>query len=426
MQPTLMPARGTPILGLNHAMGLMGRLAQQVSANSFVQVNGMLDSEAGNNGLFVHGDPTPAKIACFEVRSRWHNTNEEGLSGASAGRYWWCDAKLVSYFWTRSSGSSSGDPEAQDTYWDAQHSETQRVYYGVTSVDEQDTWQQVLYSRFCLGQWMWCAYDYQADVWRVIDAYDSIVRFELLEPLVGCQFADAKVLGFVPDYTSSSSSSSAPPPPPPPPQPSGSSSSSVSSSSSSSSSGEATCWPSIDRGTIKIIDMMNIVRGTLATGTRGWAKRMADSNCFEIMWTGASTSVTSRSFVLRTSLVKGGYAVAQELEYKALGRCDVQSSAETVDAKRLCYRKVNGEDVFFIVYDRLNEFEGWADSESGTFSCGFARQLADTPTFDELCMYAFDPPYENVRDVLEIERMVCINHYDCPCQTGDCEGDSGQ
>jgi hypothetical protein len=170
-----------------------------------------------------------------------------------------------------------------------------------------------------------------------------------------------------------------------------------------------------------------------------------------------SGTIQIRSFVLRTTLASGGFAVAQQLSYKSLGNCTEEESSgssgssqmssassessgssgsesesaesttsEAGTAKRLCYTKDDaGEDVFFIVYDRLGEFAGWADAESETYSCGIAYKLPDTPTFDELCLYPefFPEEYAEVNDVWEIMRMVCTNFYGCPCQTLDCEED---
>jgi hypothetical protein len=173
----------------------------------------------------------------------------------------------------------------------------------------------------------------------------------------------------------------------------------------------------------------NLSSSALSTSTYYILVRDKFGNWFPVV--GGSTPLEVRSFVLRTSLSPGGYAVAQQLSYKTLGTCSSETGTGTgtgidPDAKRLCYTKDgNGEDVFFIVYDRLGEFAGWADAESETYSCGIAYKLPDTPTFDELCLYPefFPEEYAEVNDVWEIMRMVCTNFYGCPCQTLDCEED---
>ncbi|MCK9568745.1 hypothetical protein M0R72_07380 [Candidatus Pacearchaeota archaeon] len=134
-------------------------------------------------------------------------------------------------------------------------------------------------------------------------------------------------------------------------------------------------------------------------------------------------SMDVRAFVLRTPLDAGGSAVAQQLSYKTFGNCTSEESGTgtSSDAKVLCYTKdSNGNAVFFIVYDRLGEFYGWADPQSETYSCGIAWKLSDTPTFDELCLQPYDQPYDDVTEVLEINRMSCSSFLNCPCQTADC------
>ncbi|MCK9571492.1 hypothetical protein M0R72_21260 [Candidatus Pacearchaeota archaeon] len=143
---------------------------------------------------------------------------------------------------------------------------------------------------------------------------------------------------------------------------------------------------------------------------------------------GGSASIEVRSFVLRTALARGGYAVAQQISYKTLGDCYLSpetgtgTGTTTGEAKQLCFTKdANGDDVLFIVYDRLGEFYGSADSELEMFGCGIAWKMSDTPTFEQLCFIPIEGVYAGITDVWEILRMSCPSFSGCPCKILDCE-----
>lgn len=201
---------------------------------------------------------------------------------------------------------------------------------------------------------------------------------------------------------------------------------------------------------------------SLSTGDKVSAYWNEQRKAFVPLSGAGSSSTEIWSFVLRTSLSAGGYAIAQRTEYRWYGTCEAESessgSSSSVssmsrsessvssssmsassssistsssssrggwDAKRLCfYKDEAGEYVYFIVFDRLNEFTGWADAESEVWTCGFARKLPTTPTYDELCLDqygVFGEPWDSmgITEVKELERVTCPSFWSCPCGDPD-------
>ena len=169
--------------------------------------------------------------------------------------------------------------------------------------------------------------------------------------------------------------------------------------------------------TMKVRDIVGTVSG--AVGERLWCHSIGTG--LGPIWGvdasggGGGGTIELRSFTLRTPLAVGGYAVAQQTEYRDFGTCEGSSQV----SKKLCFSKDgNGDDVFFLVFDRLGEFEGGADTETKKYGCGMARKLSDTPTLAELCLAPIEG-YEDVTDLWEIERITCLNFFGCPCQDPD-------
>ncbi len=314
MQPNLFPQRGTPINDLSQAMGIVRSVAQQAATNASIHIGDGLAGNYGYTGTNVGGD-LPTLVKCFEIRSCWRLTNPTPTCGPSVGRFWVCDANPVVYY--NPPVSEFVEDENQTAYdkMDAEcvHDTDEQIFLPVTSPDLEGEWQDALQPLYGIGQWVWCVFDYNANVWRVLHAYDSIVRFRLLADCLGCEPAAAEVLAdtcTVQDDCGSSSSG---------PSASGnfSSTSDVSASSasasastspsstssqppscdctsddaSSGSGGSQTCcteqWTVL--GTIQVTDRLNLgplmfpTTGHAPSGAYGWAKRMADSQMFEVI-----------------------------------------------------------------------------------------------------------------------------------------------
>jgi len=212
--------------------GPLQRLARQVAANATIDVQGGLEADVGTERIHLTGLP-PTQLQCFEILDCWRKRNPPPKTGASQGKFWFCNAKPVSYWWGQyeggsASSGSSAEPECDltteeessssaassgaggnlHTYWDIQPSDTQRIFWAVSSPEDEGDWQRVLYPQFGIGQWVWCVFDYQSDVWRVLQPYDDLVRFRLKEPLEFCKTAQAWVVGYPCEEPESESSSS--------------------------------------------------------------------------------------------------------------------------------------------------------------------------------------------------------------------------
>lgn len=339
---------------INTIPGLRGlqRLARQAAANATVDVQGALEADVGTERIHLLV-PMPTQLQCFEILDCWKHTNPPPKTGASQGKFWVCNARPVTYLrgeWAggsessggsadpcdlppepaESSSSASGDGSDLHTYWDASAYDTRRLFWAVSSPEDEDDWQKVLYPLFGIGQWVWAVFDYQSDVWRVIQPYDSFVRFRLLEQMNGCSSAEAVVIGYpceeeseslssssgessssVPSESESVSASSSSVPSESFPSsgsgcasgiisssaPSGSvSSPGEESSSSGSSSGSAglCLLDAFSRGHIIVHDPQGIVNvafpGSCVAPAcmTGWAKRCADSQRFEVVSYGAT------------------------------------------------------------------------------------------------------------------------------------------
>ena len=143
----------------------------------------------------------------------------------------------------------------------------------------------------------------------------------------------------------------------------------------------------------KDIIVHNNVNFTMSSGSLGYAlfnpnDYYNDINYskYELLAGGNSNLI---SFILRTDLVNGGCAIAEET---------VMSSSGILGA--------NGHT--FPVYDRLAEFYGYAD-----VSCGFATIMSDTPS-SGICTGLGSVTDTQLR---EITRLTCPTFIGCPCAT---------
>ena len=356
-----LPPPGTVVRGLSGALSLVREVADHAAFARQMEVTGGLETEEGGLGTDITQQAAP-QIQCFEITGCWRKRNRPPKTGASQGRFWWCSAKPVIYWWGEAesasssssasslecdltqeaaeeeSSASSGDVGADlHSYWDCSENDETRIFWAVSSPEDKNDWQRVLYPQFGIGQWVWCVFDYQSDVWRVLQPYDDLVRFRLKEPLEFCKTAQAWVVGYPceePESESSSSvasssegssvssesessesvesssseESSASESESVPSSSSGcpggfvsssegesessaseESSSSPSSSSVGSSSSSAVCEQPFSRGLITLHDPQGIVNrafpGTCVAPecATGWAKRCADSQRFEVV-----------------------------------------------------------------------------------------------------------------------------------------------
>ena len=314
MQPTLLPPGGTLIRGLGATLGLVGDIAKQVSANATIEMGGELAGNIGPQGIQMAADPPP-RLRCFQIRSCWRRHNPPTNAGATRGLFWVCDATPVYYWWGNAvaeassapgsscppddvvggsdapcspvtpdasssgpPGSSAGALGVQNSQWKSYNETTERIFYAVQAPDEAPVWQRVLYPSHGIGQWVWCVFDDEADVWRVLHAFDNLVRFRLIEPMVQCGRARADALGYGCERC----------------RPTGPECGELVFTSSdgswSTSVQPCTCLDGFQKlGRIYVYDPMGIL-GTALSCTTGWAKWCADSQRFEVIGSAGGTS----------------------------------------------------------------------------------------------------------------------------------------
>ena len=185
MQPSLFPEPGNRVHGIRELLGYVHRIASRVSADAAIDYGGSVGALAGASGNRL-STPLGAQLRCFEVRGCWKKWNPPPTIGASRGTFWVTDAKPVTYLWDTDWHS----------HWECSENGPVPIFWAVEDDNKCDPWQRVLYPLYGIGQWVWCVFDYEADVWRVIHNYDPIIRFRLIEPMEGCCHARAYVLGY--------------------------------------------------------------------------------------------------------------------------------------------------------------------------------------------------------------------------------------
>lgn len=317
-----LPPPGVAVGGIAGLTRAVKRLGEQAASAATVDASGLLCTDQGATGL--HMSPAfQSTLACFEIQTCWRREQDDIDFGATHGRNWVCYGMPVGY-WLQATDNHLYWRSLKQNVVDNPDLRRIPLWWPETSEQDAETWQKVLYPLYGVGQWVWATYDYSAAVWRVIHAYDDVVRIKLKGALAACDQAEADVMGYPcrAEGSSSSSGSSVS---------SGSSGSSGSSSesssvppSSSSSAGSAIecdvcveepCDPSdnasgtcsdpslFSRGTITVYDPLGLVYsffpdGSAPEGTTGWAKRCADSERFEVVSLAArQTAITSNDLV---------------------------------------------------------------------------------------------------------------------------------
>ena len=236
--PTMMPTG--PVTSIQDMFAkVTGKLIREHRAQ-ILEPGGRLNVDVSAAGTKIT-PPFGETLQCFEIRSCWSETNCPPANGANLGDFWVCDALPVVYWWGPASNGSesastsiakctakgeyytplgsacteascgSGPGSNLDSFWEKVHMEDtqlEKIMWAVASPNGSCEWKQAFYPKWSIGQWVWCMFDYAANVWRVIDAYDPIIRFRLIEPLNGCDKAKAYVLFYPCEKCKETSSSS--------------------------------------------------------------------------------------------------------------------------------------------------------------------------------------------------------------------------
>ena len=224
-----LPIPGTPIRGIGDVNRIASQAAEHARKALSISTGAALRSTISGGVPVLSPRPT-SEIACFEICSCWRRRKEKRSIGPTLGVNWTCNAVLVPYW----RDGTDGRAKHPDLYWQrldiGPHVTPVKLYWSIEgppfTPDESSTaehcadnqgssggsgsknggsgggsgsgsgsggggggegkhdWQTVLYPKYEIGQWVWCVFDYSAGVWRVIDAYDNLVRFRLKRPMV--------------------------------------------------------------------------------------------------------------------------------------------------------------------------------------------------------------------------------------------------
>ena len=202
------PVNGTTIEGIGEVAGMALAASARAMAALNPTTNGM-HSMGGSSGSSVI-PPYLTNLQSFRICSCWKRREKNVWGGNVKGCYWVCEAIPVGY-WREWKGLIGGKVVQPDSFWSIpktnSHDLTTKIWFAVenspcccSSTSGEDTdvcggtdpeceqtdWQSQVYPRFGIGQIVWCVYEYGAGVWRVIEAYDNIVEFQLQEPMIGC------------------------------------------------------------------------------------------------------------------------------------------------------------------------------------------------------------------------------------------------
>jgi hypothetical protein len=151
---------------MSHALQLMRRIARQAEASTMPAVGEWLTADAGPGGLRIDLAAPPVAMECFEITGAWSPTNPPPLSGASQGLFWMCEANRAAYYLNQP--SDSGD---MDSYWSGHglaDEEPMRIFWPYGSPEDTPTWRAGIPPPAQIGDWVWCIYDYYAEVWVVV------------------------------------------------------------------------------------------------------------------------------------------------------------------------------------------------------------------------------------------------------------------
>jgi hypothetical protein len=142
----------------------------------------------------------------------------------------------------------------------------------------------------------------------------------------------------------------------------------------------------------------NVVGATLGSGQFGYAMYnpndyYSDINYSKYELLAAGSASTIKSFILRTDLIEGGCALAEE----------TTMNGATLTA--------NGN--FFAVYDRAEEFYGYTNK-----SCGLCTNMTDTPSLSGAFPgWSSGTMITDSQQLREIIRLTCPTFNGCPCAT---------
>src|SRR5208283_2500672 len=219
--PLLPPVQGTP-----YGLGDLGRMA----ARTMEQTRSALSPDVGF-GMHAHtsgasvtlSNDWPAQLKCFRICGCWKRHAQNVWGGNVKGCFWVCKAIPVIY-WRQWKGLSGGEVVPPDSFWQqlpaseapipdeifwvAPNSEccctepSSEAFTECPSTDnapcqETDDWQAMVPPKYGVGNLVWCTYEYDSGVWRVLDAFDGLIQFKLKQPMKGCHTsARADLIGY--------------------------------------------------------------------------------------------------------------------------------------------------------------------------------------------------------------------------------------
>ena len=226
------PVHGTPIHGLDDIASMAMRADAAAGKALSPNLGGGFGGNHGSDGNPTIDLPFLYNRQTFKICSCWRREEKNVYGGDMLGCYWVCDAVPVNHYrnWKWSGTGAIPPPE---TFWTpeqlAKNDLKTRIWWPISEkpccdtnesssassisnsaafddssqpssekcgCDDTHEWEAANYPKFSEGQWVECFYDYDAGEWRLIDAFDGTIRFQLDEPLIGCSWANATVIGF--------------------------------------------------------------------------------------------------------------------------------------------------------------------------------------------------------------------------------------
>src|SRR5208283_1272343 len=165
-----------------------------------------------------------ANIQCFRICGCWKRHAKNVWGGDIKGCYWVCKAIPVGYWKQWKGYAGDGSVKIPDSFWQqhtlpagyvpdeifwvAPSSEccctmpSSEAFTECPSADnspcqEADDWQAMVPPKYGIGNLVWCTYEYDSGVWRVLDAFDGLIQFKLKQPMKGCHTsARADLIGY--------------------------------------------------------------------------------------------------------------------------------------------------------------------------------------------------------------------------------------
>lgn len=209
------PVHGTPINGIGD-VARMALHANAAAQRALSPTNNGTQSMSGSTGS-ASNTPYLANLMCFRVCSCWRRKEKNVLNGDVIGCYWVADSIPVIY-WRKWKGKDGNDKLLPpDSFWQEyvlqEHDLPTEIWWvqpgsscccddndpGSSTnpavcpsnsenppCDETDDWQAAIPPKYGVGDYVWCTYEYSSGTWRIIDAYDPIIQFQLAQPMKGC------------------------------------------------------------------------------------------------------------------------------------------------------------------------------------------------------------------------------------------------